>query len=243
MAEARAGEVTVLTGAGISTESGIPDFRGPRGLWTLNPASQRLFDYDAYVADKDVRRQAWMLRREHPAWTAEPNAGHLALVDLERSGRLGRLVTQNIDGLHQKAGNTSDRVLEMHGTIHQTECLSCRRLVPTPQVLARLDAGEDDPACLECGGILKVATISFGQSLDADVLDAAIEATTGCALFLAVGTSLSVQPAASLAALATRSGGRLVIVNAEPTPYDELAHAVLRESVGTVLPALVAGLR
>ena len=241
VAEAGRREVTVLTGAGISTESGVPDFRGPAGLWTRDPSLQRLFDYAAYVGDAELRRQAWSLRRAHPAWSAEPNAGHRALATLETSGRLRAIVTQNIDGLHQRAGNSPRTVLEIHGTLYEVECLSCGRLVPTPAVLARLDAGEDDPACTACGGILKVATIAFGQALKTDVLDAAIDAATGCAVFLAVGTSLTVQPAASLVALAARAGARLVIVNAEPTPYDELAAAVLRAPIGEVLPLIVPG--
>jgi NAD-dependent deacetylase len=204
---------------------------------------QRLFEFDAYVRDPQVRREAWQLRQRHPAWTAAPNAGHRALVDLERSGRLLALVTQNIDGLHQRAGTTDDRVVEIHGTLWQTECLACGRRVPTSEILLRLDAGEPDPACTECSGILKVATISFGQALAADALDAALDAATNCSLFLAVGTSLGVQPAASLAELAARSGSRLVIVNAEPTPYDDVADAVLRDPIAVVLPRLVAGLR
>ena len=236
---AEAGAVTVLTGAGISTESGIPDFRGPQGLWTRDPAAQRMFDIDAYVADPEVRRAAWRSRHGHPAWTAEPNAGHRALVELERSGRLRGLVTQNIDGLHQKAGSRS--VIEIHGTLHEVECLSCGDRAPTPEVLRRLDEGEDDPACLRCGGILKTATISFGQALRRDVLAAAEAAARDAELFLAVGTSLSVHPAAGLAGAPLESGGRLVVVNAEPTPYDVVAHAVLREPIGEVLPALVAG--
>jgi len=232
-------DITVLTGAGISTESGIPDFRGPRGLWTTDPSSQRLFDYDAYVNDPQVRRAAWQLRRVHPAWTAEPNAGHRAVAALEESGRLRAVITQNIDGLHQRAGNCPEHVLEIHGSLHAVECLRCARRAPTADVLARLEAGEEDPNCAACGGTLKVATISFGQALRSDVLDAAIDAATGCALFLALGTSLTVQPAASLVALAARSGARLVIMNAEPTPYDDLADAVVRGPIGEGLPQIV----
>jgi NAD-dependent deacetylase len=238
VAEARA--VTVLTGAGISTESGIPDFRGPQGLWTRDPAAQRMSDIDAYVSDPDVRRAAWRSRHGHPAWTAEPNAGHHALVELERSGRLRGLVTQNIDGLHQKAGSGS--VIEIHGTIREVECLSCGDRTPTPEVLRRLDDGEDDPPCLRCGGILKTATISFGQALRRDVLFAAEAAARDADLLLAVGTSLTVHPAAALAGVPLETGGRLVVVNAEPTPYDIVADAVLRDPIGEVLPQLVTGL-
>jgi len=240
VAQARA--VTVLTGAGISTESGIPDFRGPRGLWTLNPAAQRMWDIRAYVSDPEVRVASWRSRRDHPAWTAEPNAGHRALVALERSGRLRALVTQNIDGLHQRAGSGEVApVVELHGTMHEVECLSCGDRTPTPDVLRRVDAGEADPPCARCGGILKTATISFGQELRWEVLAAAESAARDADLFLAVGTSLTVHPAAGLAGVPLETGARLVIVNAEPTPYDVVAHAVLREPIGEALPAVVAG--
>ena len=233
--------VTVLTGAGISTESGIPDFRGPQGVWTTNPQAQALSTIDVYVADPEVRRRAWRARRDHPAWSARPNAGHRALVDLERSGRLRALVTQNIDGLHQAAGSDPGLVIEIHGTIHEVECLTCGDRTPMPVALDRVDAGEDDPRCLLCGGILKSATISFGQSLKPEVLEAAIAAATSCDVLLAVGSSLSVYPAAGLCDHAVGSGARLVIVNAEPTPYDVVADAILREPIGQVLPRILPG--
>jgi NAD-dependent deacetylase len=232
--------ITVLTGAGISTDSGIPDFRGPNGIWTRNPEAQRMSSYQDYLTDPDVRRRAWQSRREHPAWTAEPNAGHRALADLEKTGKLVAVVTQNIDGLHQPGGSGLDRVIEVHGTIHQVECQACFARSPMTDALARVDAGEDDPRCELCGGILKSATISFGQRLDNDVLEAAAIATESCDLFLAVGSSLTVRPAAGLCDLAVEHGARLVVINAEPTPYDEMADAVLREPIGEILPALVA---
>jgi NAD-dependent deacetylase len=236
-----AGRVAVLTGAGISTESGIPDFRGPQGVWTKDPAAQAMFTIDNYIAHREVRVRAWRNRRDHPAWTAKPNDGHRALVDLERQGRLAAIVTQNIDGLHQTAGSSPELVHEIHGTIWEAVCLSCQRRTPMADVLARVDAGEDDPPCLVCDGIQKSATISFGQSLDADVLDASVEAARGCDLFLAVGTSLQVQPAASLCGVAISAGSPLVVVNAEPTPYDDIASAVIRDPIGESLPRLVAG--
>ena len=234
--------VTVLTGAGISTDSGIPDFRGPQGIWTKDPQAQALFTLSNYVADPAVRVRAWRGRRDHPAWTVEPNAAHEALVQLERSGRLRGLVTQNIDELHQRAGSSAELVVELHGTVWQAECLSCGDRQPMAAVIARVDAGEEDPPCLHCGGIVKSATISFGQSLDPAVLVAAVHAARDCDLFLAVGTSLAVHPAAGLCDLAQAHGARLVIVNAEPTPYDDQADAVLRDPIGAVLPALVDGL-
>jgi NAD-dependent deacetylase len=218
--------VVVLTGAGISTDSGINDFRGPNGLWTRNPAAQAMFDIGTYVRDPDVRRLAWANRRANTAWTAQPNRGHLALADLQRRGRLRTLMTQNIDGLHQRAGSTG--VLELHGTIWEVSCLSCGGRWPTPEVLARPEA---DPPCLLCGGILKTATISFGQALDADVLDAAVDAARTCDLLVAIGTSLVVNPVASLAGMADV----LAIVNAEPTPYDDDAEVVVRASISDVL--------
>lgn len=231
--------VTVLTGAGISTDSGIPDFRGPQGVWTKDPAAERMFTLQAYLQDPALRVTAWRNRAVHPAWQARPNAGHAALVALERTGRLAALVTQNIDGLHQRAGSSPERVIEIHGTLSAAECLVCDRRVPMAEALARVAAGEPDPACAVCGGIQKAATISFGQALRREVLDAALAAAAGCDVFLAVGTSLQVQPAAALCDVAAHRGARVVIVNAEPTPYDSMADAVLREPIGTVLPELV----
>jgi NAD-dependent deacetylase len=235
-----AGRVTVLTGAGISTSSGIPDFRGPQGIWTLNPDAQRMFSLDEYVRDPQLRVKAWINRRDHPAWTAQPNPGHLALVDLERSGRLRALLTQNIDGLHQRAGSDPDRVLELHGTLFGVECLQCNARTSMEEALARVAAEEPDPPCLICGGVLKAATISFGQALRAEVLDAAVRAAADCDVFLAVGTSLQVQPAAGLCEVAVARGARLIIVNADPTPYDGMAAALVREEISDVLPALLA---
>lgn len=234
-----AGAVTVLTGAGVSTDSGIPDFRGPKGVWTLDPASQRMFDIDQYVAHAQVRVQAWRNRRDHPAWTAEPNAAHRALVALERSGRLRALLTQNIDGLHQRAGSSPEAVLELHGTLFGVECLGCGAATTMESALERVAAGEEDPRCLACGGIQKAATISFGQQLRPEVLRAAAKAAAECDVFIAVGSSLRVQPAAALCEVAVGSGARFVVVNAEPTPYDGYADAVLRDPIGDVLPRVV----
>jgi NAD-dependent deacetylase len=197
---------------------------------------------DAYVADPEVRRQAWRARQHHPGWAAEPNAGHQALVRLERAGRLRALITQNIDELHQRAGSSASAVLELHGTMHRAVCLSCEDQRPMTDVLARVEAGEEDPRCLDCGGVLKSATVSFGQLLDPAVLMAAGEAAADCDLFLAVGSSLTVHPAAGLVEVAARTGARVVIVNAQPTPYDAFADALLRDPISDVLPALMAGL-
>jgi NAD-dependent deacetylase len=237
-----AGAVTVLTGAGMSTESGIPDFRGPDGLWTRDPGARRLFDIAAYRTDPEIRRQAWRRRSEHPAWTARPHRGHQALVDLERSGRLLALVTQNIDGLHQLAGNTPERVLELHGSIHRVECLGCGWTGPTARMLERVAAGEEDPHCLRCGDLIKTATVSFGQRLDRELLAAAVAASAEAELFVAVGTTLSVRPAASLVDVARGAGARIVIVNAGATAYDRVADARLEARIGEILPLLVGEL-
>jgi NAD-dependent deacetylase len=231
--------ITALVGAGISTDSGIPDFRGPNGLWTRDPGAERMFTLQRYVENADVRRNAWQHRRDHPAWSAQPNDGHRALVALERDGRLRAVVTQNIDELHQRAGQSPDRVIEIHGSVFGVECLGCGRRIPMREALDRVDAGDLDPACAACGGILKSATISFGQSLRPEVLSAATNAARRCSLFLAIGSSLQVQPAAGLCEVAKRYGARLVILNAEPTPYDSMADAVLRASISEVLPQLV----
>jgi len=236
---AAAGSVTFLTGAGMSTDSGIPDFRGPQGLWTKDPSSQALFTLSNYLADPAVRVRAWRSRREHPAWVARPNAAHGAIAAFARTGRLAAVVTQNIDGLHQASGVPADQVVEIHGTLRQAECLGCGRRVPMSDALARVRAGEDDPPCLDCGGIMKSATISFGQSLVPAVLDAAVSAARRCDLLVTAGTSLQVQPAASLCDIAQGSGSRLVVLNAEPTPYDEQAECVSRERLGTLLPRLL----
>lgn len=237
---AKAERIVALTGAGISTDSGIPDFRGPQGLWTRDPAAARLFTLQDYLADPQVRRRAWLSRRDHPAWTAEPNAGHRALVDLERDGRLLAIVTQNIDGLHQRAGNSPDRVIEIHGTLYEVECLGCAARGPMSETLKRVANGEEDPSCLDCGGILKAATISFGQPLHEPTLRRAVAAAAGCDVLLAVGTSLTVQPAAGLVEVAAEAGATVIIINASPTPYDAIARAVLRDPIGEVLPRLAA---
>ncbi len=235
-----AGRLTVLSGAGISTDSGIPDYRGPNGVWTRDPDAEKLVTLSYYVADPEIRRRAWRMRADLRAGDVSPNAGHRALVDLERQGRLRALLTQNVDGLHQAAGSSPQRVLELHGTVHAVECLSCGDRTSMDSALARIDAGDPDPACLVCGGILKSATVSFGQALDSAVLDAAAAAAADCDVFLAVGTSLVVYPVAGLVEIATAHGARVVIVNAEPTPYDGLADLVVREPISTALPRLLA---
>jgi NAD-dependent deacetylase len=234
-----ANRVVVLTGAGISTESGIPDFRGPQGVWTRNPEAEKMATLQHYLADRDIRVRAWRTRVDHEAWSAQPNAGHVALADLERKGKVHTLVTQNVDGLHQMAGSSPERIVEIHGTMREVMCMSCGERAPMERALDRVRAGEEDPPCRTCGGILKSATISFGQQLVHGDLERSWDAANGCDLFLAVGTSLVVYPVADLPRVALEAGARLIIVNAEETPYDRLAQAVLRDRIGEVLPQLV----
>lgn len=230
--------VTVLTGAGISTASGIPDFRGPQGVWTRDPAAAELLELGAYVRDRDVRVRGWRTWAEHPAWHASPTAAHRAIARLERAGELIVALTQNFDGLHQAGGSSDDRVVELHGSLTTTSCLRCGSSWPTTSVLARL-ADEPDPPCTECGGVLKPDVVYFGEQLPDEAMARAYAAATDAHTFVAIGTTLTVQPVASLAALAVDRGARLVIVNAEPTPYDHLADEVLREPIDTAVPALV----
>jgi NAD-dependent deacetylase len=232
-------KVVVLTGAGISTDSGIPDFRGPQGLWTRNPEAEKMATIQHYVADPEVRKRAWRSRLESPTLTAEPNAGHKALVGLEQRGTLLALLTQNVDGLHQKAGSSPSLVVEIHGTAREVTCLACGERAPMERALARVRAGEEDPPCRTCGGILKSATISFGQSLVAEDLRRAERAARACDLMLAVGTKLSVYPIAGVVPVAKEAGARVIILNAEPTEMDALADVVLRGSISAVLPRVV----
>jgi NAD-dependent deacetylase len=231
--------VVVLTGAGISTDSGIPDFRGPNGVWTRNPGAERTATLQHYMSDPEVRRAAWRTRIDHPGWRAEPNAGHRALVALEQRGKLDTLITQNIDGLHQAAGSDPAKVVEVHGTMREVVCMSCAERAPMERALARVRAGEDDPPCRTCGGILKSATISFGQNLVVADLERAIEAAKRCDLMLAVGSTLSVYPVADVVPMAAMAGARVVIVNGQESAMDDLADAVLRGSISELLPPLV----
>lgn len=240
---AAADVVVALTGAGVSTASGIPDFRGPEGLWTKDPDAQRYVAIDSYVGDEEIRREAWRRRAAEPTWSAEPNDAHRALADLERLERMTALITQNVDGLHQLAGSSPGRVIEIHGTVREVACLSCGDRQPAPPVLDRVRAGDHDPRCTACGGILKSATVSFGQSLDPALLQRAHDATMAAQVFLAVGTSLTVHPVALLPRTALEAGASLVIINAEPTPYDDRASVLFRADTGEVLTAIVAALR
>jgi NAD-dependent deacetylase len=234
-----ASRIVVLTGAGISTRSGIPDFRGPQGLWTLNPKAEKMSNIEYYLKDPEVRRLAWQSRLESPAFHAEPNAAHLALVALERRNTLGVLVTQNVDGLHQAAGSDPDRVVEVHGTLHWSRCWTCGDRRPMLETLARVSAGDPDPSCLQCGGILKSDTISFGQSLVQEVIERAMDESERCDLLLVVGSSLGVYPIANMVPRAKSAGSRIVIVNGESTAMDHFADVVVGGDIPEVLPRLI----
>ncbi|MFD5335203.1 SIR2 family NAD-dependent protein deacylase [Streptomyces hawaiiensis] len=234
--------VALLTGAGISTDSGISDYRGPNGLWRRDPEAEKLVTYEYYMGDAEIRRRSWRMRRENRTLRAEPNAAHRAVAELERSGVPVRVITQNVDGLHQLAGMPARKVLELHGTARSFVCTGCHARGPMADALARVEAGEDDPPCRECGGILKPATVMFGERLDPVVLGQAVAISKGCQIFVAVGTSLQVQPAAGLAGVAADHGARLIIVNAEPTPYDDRADELVRDPIGTALPEVLRGL-
>lgn len=237
--------VTAFTGAGISTESGIPDFRSPGGVWTRY--DPRDFTFDRYVSSAEVRAASWAMRRELFARQLEPNAAHRAIARLEQDGRGHGVVTQNVDGLHQLAGSTD--VVELHGTGREVTCIGpaprhgmpdgCGWSAPLAWALGRIDAGDPDPLCPECGGLVKSATVSFGQVLPEEALERAQELVTTADLLLTVGSSLQVWPAADLPVWAVRSGVRMAIVNDEPTPLDDLATVVVRGRAGEVLGAAV----
>lgn len=231
--------VALLTGAGISTDSGIPDYRGPQGLWRRDPEAEKLVTYEYYMGDPEIRRRSGRMRLENHAVRPEPNAAHRAVAELERSGVPVRVITQNVDGLHQLAGMPARKVLELHGSARSFVCTQCHTRGPMEDALARVEAGEDDPPCLVCGGLLKSATVMFGERLDPVVLGEALAVAKACQVFFAVGSSLKVQPAAGLVGVAAEHGARLVVVNAEPTPYDELADEVVREPIGSALPRLL----
>ena len=236
---AAARRIVALTGAGISTDSGIPDFRGPQGVWTKNPHAEKMSNIHYYLADREVRKASWQNRLASPAWSAKPNPGHLALAELERRRKLHALITQNIDELHQLAGNSADLVIEVHGSMRRFMCWGCGMRGAMERVLDRVRAGEDDPKCRDCGGILKSYTISFGQQLVPEVIDRAMRVAAEADLFFALGTSLQVYPIAGAFDLARSAGAKTVIMNAQPTPFDSEADAVLPGSISELLPLLV----
>lgn len=225
----RADSIVAMTGAGISTESGIPDFRSPGGIWSrMTPIT-----YQEFVASEEARLEDWRRRFKMNAdfERAEPNNGHRALAGLAAKGRLTCLITQNIDGLHQRAGHPADALIELHGNATHGRCLDCAVSMPLEDVRARIDANGASPRCC-CGGLVKAAVISFGEKVPDAMLQKAAEAARRASLFIVVGSSLVVQPAATLPLIATQSGGRLAIVNRDPTPLDTVADLLLPESIG-----------
>jgi len=233
-----ANKIVLLTGAGISTDSGIPDFRGPNGVWTRNPEAEKLATLSHYLQDPELRKRAWLGRLDHPAWTSEPNAGHRAIARLDDRRKLDLLITQNVDGLHHLVGIPDELIVEIHGSIRDVECLACGWRDAMQPTLDRVRAGEADPACLACGGILKSATISFGQGLVEADLDRSFAAAAQCDLIIAIGTNLSVYPIASVVPIAARAGAPIVIINGTPTDMDDDAAVVVHASISDVLPTI-----
>ena len=233
---AEAESAAAFTGAGMSTASGVPDFRSPGGIWSR----YKPVPFQEFVADPEARRRYWQYKKETYAdfARARPNPGHRALAAMEDAGRLRGVVTQNIDGLHQEAG--SRFVLELHGTNRRVVCIRCAASFTAAEIQSRLLEGCDVPECDRCGGILKAATVSFGQALPADVLEASFHVATTVDVLFVLGSSLAVHPAASIPAAAADAGVRLVIVNREPTPLDGAAEVVLRGPLEDVLPALAS---
>jgi NAD-dependent deacetylase len=228
----------VFTGAGMSTESGIPDFRSPGGIWTQN----RPIDFREFVESRDARREAW--RRRFGAGvvldSAKPNSGHRVIAELVKRGRVDAVITQNIDGLHQASGVPDEKVIELHGNTTYAVCLSCEKRYELLEIRARFDETGEPPDC-ECGGFVKTATISFGQAMPVPAMRRAEAATLACDLFVVLGSSLVVYPAAAFPALAKERGARLVIVNRDPTDLDERADLVLRSEIGATLEAVLGG--
>ncbi len=232
--------VMVLTGAGISTESGIRDFRGPNGIWTKNPAAEKMATLSHYMSEPDVRRAAWQAKLESRLELLRPNRGHHALLDLEQRGILDTLITQNVDGLHHEAGSDPERIVEIHGTMREVVCMACDDRGPMDQTLERVSGGEADPACLKCGGILKSATISFGQGLVAEDLERSHEAALRCDLAIAVGSTLSVYPIANVIPAAKESGAKVIIVNGGRTEMDQIADVLVAGAIGELLPRITS---
>jgi NAD-dependent deacetylase len=232
--------VLVFTGAGVSTESGIPDFRGPSGVWTrVDPAE---FTYDRYVESADTRRASWRHRAASHVLDAEPNPAHHAIVELWEANRIVGCVTQNIDGLHQKAGLPAEVVVELHGNAALTTCLGCGAGLPTSTVMERVDAGDDDPHCHECGGILKAAVVFFGEAMPVGEMERSHDMAVAADAVLVVGSTLSVFPAAYIPLAVVEAGHPMVIVNRGPTEFDGLADATVDMPAGEALPAIVAAL-
>lgn len=237
---ANAQRIAALTGAGISTASGIQDFRGPQGRWTNDPDAEKISTLSWYLGDLNVRRKAWQARVFSPHWEAQPNPGHLALVELERQGKLAGIITQNTDGLHGVAGNSPALIHEVHGNARRWQCEDCPATGDMAEMVARVHAGEDDPRCPACGGITRATVILFEEALDPAVLGAAERLANECDLLVAIGTSLTVYPVAGFVPYVVGRGVPVVIINGQATPFDDYAEAVIHDPIEQVLPQLVA---
>ena len=233
-------KIVVFTGAGVSTESGIPDFRSPGGLWSKYDPED--FTYQRFVSDEKARHKYWQMSTEffHSLQSVKPNAAHIAIAKLEAIGKLDCLITQNIDGLHQIAGVSPERIIELHGTARSVSCLSCKKRYDRDGVQERIAKGDKAPRCDDCNGLLKPATISFGQAMPEQETAEALKRSGGCDLFIVIGSSLVVQPAASMPVVAKERGARLIIINREATPHDYMADLVIQGSAGSVLPDILA---
>ena len=236
---ADAERIVILSGAGLSTAAGIPDFRGPEGLWTRDPYAELVSTLSWYLRDDDVRKAAWRRRADPAMWAAEPTRAHRAIVELERQGRLRGIVTQNTDGLHQVAGSSPELVHEVHGSARTWRCEMCGRTGPMTEMVERVQAGEEDPRCPDCGGITRATVILFEEVLEPDVIEASLAAVEGCDAIVAVGTTLGVYPVAGLFPLALQQGAYGVIVNASETAFDDDADEVIRARLDDVLPGLL----
>jgi NAD-dependent deacetylase len=239
----RSKKVIVFTGAGVSTESGIPDFRSPGGVWQkYNPED---FYYQKFISSEESREKYWQMSREFydPLKKAQPNAAHRAVAELEKMGKLDCVITQNIDNLHQRAGSSPEKVIELHGTAVSVSCLACRKKYPREEIQSWLLRGVKVPRCDACGGILKPDTVSFGQSMPVQETEEAFHRARGCDLFIVIGSSLVVQPAASVPLEAKEGGAKLVIINREPTYHDSLADVVIHGSAGEVMSKVLKYLK
>ena len=229
----------VFTGAGLSTESGIPDFRSPGGVWDkYNPED---FYFQNFLANEASREKYWQMATEmwEPIKKAQPNPAHLAIAEFEKLGKLDCVITQNIDGLHFKAGNSEEKVIQLHGTAIFVSCLSCKKRYDRNEIQERIKKGQKAPRCDDCGGLLKPATISFGQSMPEKETQEAYHRSSLCDLFIVIGSSLVVQPAASMPLVAKRNGARLVIINRDPTPFDDIADLVIHDQAGPTMGSIL----
>lgn len=232
-------KIIVFTGAGVSTESGIPDFRSPGGVWQkYNPED---FYYQKFLSSEEAREKYWQMSREfyEPLQNAQPNAAHKAIVELEKMGKLDCVITQNVDNLHQKAGNSPEKVIELHGTAISVSCLSCRKKYTRAEIQSWLISGVRVPKCQECGGILKPDTVSFGQPMPPRETEEAFYRARNCDLFIVIGSSLVVQPAASVPLEAKNHGAKLIIINREPTYHDAYADVVIHGSAGEIMSKIM----